>query len=62
MGIVKTRMLEKSKSYFVLESDLNYLVLVLALMRHMRCLNEFYYPTDDRNMKAKLFKQKCKDD
>ena len=35
---------------------------VLALMRHTRCLNKFYYPTDDRNMKAKLFIQKCKDD
>ena len=33
--------------------------IVLALMRHTSCLNKFYYPTDDRNMKAKLFIQKC---
>ena len=37
-------------------------ILLLALMRHTSCLNKFYYPTDDRNMKSKLFIQKCKDD
>ena len=36
--------------------------LILALMRHTSCLNKFYHTTDDRNMKAKLFLQKCKDD
>ena len=38
------------------------LIRILALMRHTSCLNKFYYPTDDRNMKAKLFIQKCTDD
>ena len=37
--------------------------LILPLMRHTHdALNKFYYPTGDRNMKAKLFIQKCKDD
>ena len=28
----------------------------------MSKLNKFYYPTNDRNKKAKLLIQKCKDD
>ena len=31
-------------------------------MRHVSKLNKFYYPTNDRNKKAKLLIQKCKDD
>ena len=31
-------------------------------MRHTSCLKKFYYPTDDRNMEAKLFIQRCKVD
>ena len=36
------------------------LLLLLSLMRQMSCWNKFYYPTDDRNMKSKLFIQKSK--
>ena len=36
--------------------------IVLALMRHTSCLNKFYYPTEDINMKMKMLIPKCKDD
>ena len=36
--------------------------IILALMRHTSCLNKFYYPTEDINMKMKMLIPKCKDD
>ena len=52
----------KVLEWMSIKSQSQNLTTILALMRHTSCLNKFYHPTDDRNTKAKLFIQKCKDD